>query len=87
MRPDHLAEKFLVHSYYVYVTNAAAMFSLQKLLGKDDKFFKLMEGSAEEARASIQGLAEMLAAPEEKRSLDAFVGAKSNLAVRCRATS
>jgi uncharacterized protein len=49
------------------------MFSLQKLLGKDDKFFRLMEGSAEESRASIQSLAEMLRMPKEKRSLDAFV--------------
>jgi uncharacterized protein Yka (UPF0111/DUF47 family) len=49
------------------------MFSLQKLLGKDDKFFKLMEGSAEESRASIQSLAEMLKMPPEKRSLDAFI--------------
>ncbi len=28
------------------------MFSLQKLLGKDDKFFTLLEASAEEAHAS-----------------------------------
>src|SRR5258705_12902218 len=52
------------------------MFSLQKLLGKDDKFFRLMEGSAEEARASIQSLAEMLKASEAKRSLDGFVDAR-----------
>jgi len=49
------------------------MFSLQKLLGKDDKFFRLMEGSAEEACASIHNLAQMLKLPEEKRSLDGFV--------------
>jgi len=52
------------------------MFSLQKLLGKDDKFFRLMEGSAEEARTSIRGLAQMLATPEEKRSLEAVIGAR-----------
>jgi uncharacterized protein len=52
------------------------MFSLQKLLGKDDRFFRLMEGSAEEARASIQGLAALVKAPEEKRSLDAFIEAR-----------
>ncbi len=52
------------------------MFSLQKLLGKDDKFFRLMEESAEEARASIQSLAEMLETPEEKRSLNAFAEAR-----------
>ena len=52
------------------------MFSLQKLLGKDDKFFRLMEGSAEEARASIQSLTEMIETPEEKRSLNAFITAR-----------
>src|SRR2546421_8051467 len=52
------------------------MFSLQKLLGKDDKFFRLMEGSAEEARASIQSLAEMLKLPDDKRSLEGFVEAR-----------
>ena len=29
------------------------MFSLRKLMGKDDKFFDLLEASAEEARTSI----------------------------------
>ena len=32
------------------------MFSLQQLLGKEDKFFTLLEASAEEARASVQAL-------------------------------
>jgi uncharacterized protein len=54
------------------------MFSLQKLLGKDDKFFRLMEGSAEEARNSIRSLAQMLKASDEKRSLDALVEARRN---------
>jgi uncharacterized protein Yka (UPF0111/DUF47 family) len=49
------------------------MFSLQKLLGKDDKFFTLMEGSAEEARRSILSLVEMVKSGEDKRSLAAFV--------------
>ncbi len=52
------------------------MFSLQKLLGKDDKFFRLMEGSAEEARASIKSLSATLKASQEKRSLDGFVEAR-----------
>ena len=52
------------------------MFSLQKLLGKDDKFFRLMEGSAEEARASIRSLSATLKASAEKRSLDGFVEAR-----------
>src|SRR5207248_10813546 len=48
------------------------MFSLQQVLGKDDKFFKLMEGSAEEARASIQALGRLLKHPEKTHSLEAF---------------
>jgi uncharacterized protein Yka (UPF0111/DUF47 family) len=32
------------------------MFSLQKLLGKEDKFFTLLEASAEEARSSVEAL-------------------------------
>jgi len=35
------------------------MFSLQKLLGKEDKFFTLLEASAEEARTSVQALAKL----------------------------
>lgn len=48
------------------------MFSLQKVLGKDDKFFQLMEGSAEEARASIQCLVKLLKHPDASQSLDPF---------------
>ena len=35
------------------------MFSLQKLLGKEDKFFSLLEASAEEARASVEALVKL----------------------------
>ena len=52
------------------------MFSLQKLFGKDDKFFRLMEASAEECRTSIQSLIHLLKANRETRSLDAFVEAR-----------
>src|SRR5439155_1881497 len=48
------------------------MFSLQKLLGKDDRFFELMEGSAEEARASIRSLIQLVKHPEQGQSLDGF---------------
>jgi len=48
------------------------MFSLQKILGKDDKFFKLMEGSAEEARASIQCLVKLVKNPAKADALEAF---------------
>lgn len=35
------------------------MFSIQKLFGKEDKFFDLLEASAEEARASVQALVKL----------------------------
>jgi uncharacterized protein Yka (UPF0111/DUF47 family) len=35
------------------------MFSIQRLLGKEDKFFSLLEASAEEARASVQALVKL----------------------------
>lgn len=35
------------------------MFSLQKLLGKEDKFFSLLEASAEEARTSVKALVKL----------------------------
>ncbi len=35
------------------------MFSVQKLLAKEDKFFTLLEASAEEARASVRALANL----------------------------
>src|SRR3954462_15033483 len=54
------------------------MFSLQKLIGKDDKFFNLMEGSAEEARASVQALIKLLAHPEKAQSLQTFVDIRRN---------
>lgn len=49
------------------------MFSLQKLIGKDDTFFTLMEGSAEEARASVHALVKLVAHPEKTQSLETFV--------------
>jgi uncharacterized protein Yka (UPF0111/DUF47 family) len=48
------------------------MFSLQKVLGKDDKFFELMEGSADEARASIRSLIQLVKHPDPDQSLSAF---------------
>ena len=49
------------------------MFSLQKLLSRDDKFFDLLEGSAEEARSSVQLLVPYLKSPGRVLSLDEFV--------------
>src|SRR5207248_6076155 len=44
-----------------------------KLLGKDDKFFRLLEASAEECRSSVKSLIHLLKTVPEKRSLEAFV--------------
>lgn len=52
------------------------MFSLQKLMGKDDKFFNLLEASAEEARHSVQSLNRILANPASPPSLAEFHAAK-----------
>ena len=55
------------------VTNTSTMFSLQKLLGKEDKFFDLLEASAEEGRGSVQALKKLVQAPEKTKSLDDFI--------------
>ncbi len=41
------------------------MFSLQQLLGQNDKFFDLLEASAQEARASVDGLVKQIANPHQ----------------------
>ena len=48
------------------------MFSLQKLLGKDDQFFTLLEASAEEARQSVQKLNQTLKNTNVSPTLDVF---------------
>ena len=48
------------------------MFSLQKLLSKDDKFFDLLEASADEARNSVIALNRLLSAPGKIPSLQDF---------------
>jgi len=48
------------------------MFSLQKALAKDDKFFDLLEASAEQARASVQALIRFFKSPDQVKSLDEF---------------
>jgi uncharacterized protein Yka (UPF0111/DUF47 family) len=52
------------------------MISLQKIFGKDDKFFTLLEASAEEARHSVQVLNRVLSAPAQIPSLAEFHHAK-----------
>jgi uncharacterized protein Yka (UPF0111/DUF47 family) len=41
------------------------MFSLQELLGHHDKFFDLLEASAQEARASVDELVKLIANPNQ----------------------
>jgi uncharacterized protein Yka (UPF0111/DUF47 family) len=52
------------------------MFSLQKLLGKEDKFFGLLEASAQEARNSVQALAKLRSNLEQPASMDEFAYAR-----------
>jgi uncharacterized protein Yka (UPF0111/DUF47 family) len=49
------------------------MFSLQKLLGKEDKFFDLLEASAEEARASVRALVKLTKTPDETTLMYEFI--------------
>ncbi|MGI8601482.1 MAG: DUF47 domain-containing protein [Verrucomicrobiales bacterium] len=52
------------------------MLSLQKLFSKDDKFFTLLEASAEEGRNSILALNRILTQPESASSLEDFSRSK-----------
>jgi len=49
-----------------------SMFSLQKLLGQEDKLLKLLEASAQEGRKSVQALARLSKALNEPLILDEF---------------
>ena len=48
------------------------MFSLQKLLGKEDLFFSLLEASATEAHNSVQALVQLSKAPDQVTGLEEF---------------
>jgi uncharacterized protein Yka (UPF0111/DUF47 family) len=52
------------------------MFSLQKLLGKEDLFFGLLEASALEAHNSVQSLVKLNCALEQPVELEAFARAR-----------
>lgn len=52
------------------------MFSLQKLLGKEDKFFDLLEASVQEACASVRALSKFNHDPEQARTLNEFIASK-----------
>lgn len=49
------------------------MFSLQQLFGEGDKFFDLLEASAEEARNSMRCLVDFLKHPNKTGAMDEFV--------------
>ena len=50
------------------------MFSLQRFLSKGNRFFDLLEASAEEARQSVEALLELIKSPDDgQRILDRFV--------------
>jgi uncharacterized protein Yka (UPF0111/DUF47 family) len=49
------------------------MFSLQRLLGREDKFFDLLEASAQESRTSVQALARFVQNPDQLKTLDEFI--------------
>lgn len=49
------------------------MFSLQALFGKGDRFFELLEASAEEAHESVTFLIQLLKSPDRRRALDELV--------------
>jgi hypothetical protein len=52
------------------------MFSLQKLLGKEDTFFGLLEASAIEAHASVQALVKLSRALDQPVELEAFASSR-----------
>ena len=54
----------------------ARMFSLQKMLGKDDKFFDLLQASAEEGLHSVSALKRILTNPSVTPTLDEFVASR-----------
>src|ERR1700720_4299906 len=49
------------------------MFSIQRLLGKEDKFFTLLEASAEEARTSVQALVKLSKDFDKPVAMEEFV--------------
>jgi len=49
------------------------MFSLQQLFGKGDKFFDLLEASADEARSSVQALVRIIKSSSAPPTLEDFV--------------
>ncbi|MGD0815214.1 MAG: DUF47 family protein [Verrucomicrobiota bacterium] len=54
------------------------MFSLQKLLGKNDQFFDLLEASAQQAQSSVDALVKLVADPNQTSLTYEFVQSRRN---------
>jgi uncharacterized protein Yka (UPF0111/DUF47 family) len=52
------------------------MFSLQRLLGKEDMFFQLLESSAQQARTSVQALVKLSKALDKPVELEEFAASR-----------
>ena len=52
------------------------MFSIQRLLGKEDKFFSLLEQSADEGRLSVQALVKLSKTLDQPGLLEEFIQAR-----------
>jgi len=50
------------------------MLSLQRLIGSGDRFFDLLEASAEEARRAAEAVSDLVETPENGHSLEKFIG-------------
>ena len=49
------------------------MFSLQQIIGRSDRFFELLEASADEVRRAARAVRELIEAPKNGYTLDQFV--------------
>ncbi|MEI8373666.1 MAG: DUF47 family protein [Planctomycetota bacterium] len=49
------------------------MFSLQRIFGRGDRFFELLEASAGEAKRATQAIRELIEAPDNGHTLDQFI--------------
>ena len=58
------------------VQNVVGMFSLQQLFGKGDRFYQLLEASAQEASESVRLTIEILKVPSDTRTMDNLVLAR-----------
>jgi hypothetical protein len=59
-------------------TELQSMFSLQKLLGKEEKLFSLLEASAKEARRSVQALVKLQPLLHNRPTFETLVAERRN---------